>query len=157
MQDCLTTNSFFVQEKFVGLKEACTNIKFRSFKHYSADLFKETLTSINFPNYINFNDATENYDDFIQIIMDATDKVAPDKEKRIIHNLQEWCDGEKIKLLKKCKRSRLHIDKKFYTAARHKVNKMFFNKKKDQFKNKSNECIGKPKELLKALKAHSKV
>ena len=26
------------------------HIKFRSFKHYSADLFKETLTSINFPN-----------------------------------------------------------------------------------------------------------
>ena len=36
-------------------------IKFRSFKHYSADLFKETLTSMNFPNYQNFNDATEAY------------------------------------------------------------------------------------------------
>ena len=46
-------------------------IKFRSFKHYSADLFKETLTSMNFPNYQNFNDATEAYDDFIQKIMVA--------------------------------------------------------------------------------------
>ena len=27
------------------------HIKFCPFKHYSADLFKETLTSINFPNY----------------------------------------------------------------------------------------------------------
>ena len=26
------------------------HIRFRSFKHYSADLFKETLTNINFPN-----------------------------------------------------------------------------------------------------------
>ena len=50
------------------------HIKFRSFKHYSADLFKETLTSINFPNYLNFNDATEAYDDFIQKIMVAIDK-----------------------------------------------------------------------------------
>ena len=57
--------------------------KFRSFKHYSADLFKETLTSINFPDYLNFNDATEAYDDFIQKIMVAIDKVAPIKERRI--------------------------------------------------------------------------
>ena len=42
------------------------HIEFLSFKHYLADLFKETLTSINFPNYQNFNDATEAYDDFIQ-------------------------------------------------------------------------------------------
>ena len=35
------------------------HIKFRSFKRYSADLFKETLTGINFPNYLNFNDAIE--------------------------------------------------------------------------------------------------
>ena len=68
--------------------------KFRSFKHYSADLFKETLTSTNFPNYLNFNDATEAYDDFIQKIMVAIDKVAPIKERRIKHNSQEWFDGE---------------------------------------------------------------
>ena len=59
------------------------DIKFRLFKYYSADLFKETLTSINFPNYQNFNDATEAYDDFIQKIMVAIDKVAPVKERRI--------------------------------------------------------------------------
>ena len=64
------------------------HIKFRSFKHYSADIFKETLTSINFPNYLNFNNATEAYDDFIQKIMVAIDKVAPIKERKIIHNSQ---------------------------------------------------------------------
>ena len=58
------------------------HIKFRSFKHYSADLFKETLTSIHCPNYLNFNDATEAYDDFMQKIMVAVDKVAPIKERR---------------------------------------------------------------------------
>ena len=30
---------------------------------------------------------------------------------------------------------------------------MLFNKKKDYFQNKLNECIGKPKELWKALKS----
>ena len=41
------------------------HIKFCSFRYYSADLFKETLTSINLPNYQHFNNATEAYDDFI--------------------------------------------------------------------------------------------
>ena len=65
------------------------HIKFRSFKHYLVDLFKETLTTIN------FNDATEAYDDFIQQIMVAIDdKVEPIKERRIKHNSQEWFDGD---------------------------------------------------------------
>ena len=70
------------------------HIKFRLFKYYSADLFKETLTSINFPNYHNYNDSTEAYDDSIQKIMVAIDKVAPIKERSIKHNSQEWFDGE---------------------------------------------------------------
>ena len=65
------------------------HIKFCSFKHYLADLFKEILTRINFPNYQNFNDTTE----------------------------------------------------------------AIFNKKKDYIENKLNECIGKLKDLWKALKS----
>ena len=133
------------------------HIKLRSYKHYSADLFKETLTSRNFPNYLNFNDATEAYDDFIQKIMVGIDKVAPIKERRIKHNSQERFDGEISeaikncdKLLKKFKKSRLHIDKELYNKELH---KLIFNKKKDYFENKLNECIGKPKELWKALKS----
>ena len=91
--------------------------------------------------------------------MVAIDKVAPIKERRIKHNSQEWFDGEISeaiknldKLLKKYKRS-LHIDKEFYNGARYKVHKLIFNKKNDYFENKLNECIGKPKELWKALKS----
>ena len=40
-----------------------------------------------------------------------------------------------------------------YNAAPYKVHKLIFNKKKDYFENKLNECIGKPKELWKALKS----
>ena len=141
----------------VGLSD---HQKFCSFKHYSVDRFKETLTSMNFPNYQNFNDATEAYDNFIQKIKVAIDKVAPIKERRMKHNSQEWFDGEvseaiknRDKLLKKFKRLRLHIDKELYIAARYKVHKVIFNKKKDYFENKVNECIGKPKELWKALKS----
>ena len=36
--------------------------------------------------------------------------------------------------------------------ARYKVHKLIFNKNKYYFENKLNECIGKPKKFLKALK-----
>ena len=55
--------------------------------------------------------------------------------------------------MKKFKRSRLHTDKKLYNVAQYKVHKLIFNKKKDYFENKLNECIGKPKELWKVLKS----
>ena len=92
--------------------------------------------------------------------MVATDKVVPIKERRIKRNSQEWFHGEiseAIKnldnLLKEFKRCGLHIDKELYNAARYKVHKMIFNKKKNYFENKLNECIGKRKELWKALKS----
>ena len=39
------------------------HIKFCSFEHCSADLFKETLAGIDFPSYQHFNDANQAYDD----------------------------------------------------------------------------------------------
>ena len=88
------------------------------------------------------------------------DKIkAPIKERSTKHNSQEWFDGEISKaikncdkLLKKFKRSRLHINKELYNVARCKVHQMIFNKKKYYFESKLNECIGKPKELWKALR-----
>ena len=56
------------------------------------------------------------------------------------------------KLLKKSRRSRLHIDMELYNAARYKVHRMIFNNKKDYFENKLNGSIGSPKESWKALK-----
>ena len=79
------------------------------------------------------------------------------KERRIKQNSQKQFDGEISKaikncdkLLKKFKRSRLHIDKQLYNAARYKLHNMISNKKKDYFENKSNECIGKLEEVWKA-------
>ena len=51
------------------------HIKFRLFKYSSIDLFKETLTKIDFFHFQTLNDATEAYHDFIEKIMGAMDKV----------------------------------------------------------------------------------
>ena len=55
---------------------------------------KETITTMNFPNCQSFNDATEVYDDFIQKIMVAIDKVEHIKKRMIKQNPQQWFDGE---------------------------------------------------------------
>ena len=55
-------------------------IQFRSFKHYTVDLFEQEWLKLNFPNYQNYNEINEAYNDFIQKIMNVIDKVAPIKE-----------------------------------------------------------------------------
>ena len=110
-------------------------IKFHSFKHYTADLFEQELSRVNFPNYWNFND-NKAYNDFIQKIMNGIDKVAPLKERRVKQNSQEWVDGEiadeiknRDKLFRKLKKSKLQIDTDIYNMARYKLQKMIINKK----------------------------
>ena len=87
------------------------------------DLFEQELSKLNFPNYQNFNDISEAYNDFIQKIMNVIDKVAPLKERRVKQNPQEWFDGEitdeiknRDKLFKKFKKSKLKIDKDIYNG-----------------------------------------
>ena len=58
-------------------------IKFRSFKHYTVDLFEKELSKLNFPNYQNYNDINEAYNDFIQKIMNVIDKAEPMKERQL--------------------------------------------------------------------------
>ena len=135
-------------------------IKFRSFKHYMADLFEQELSRLKFPNYRNFNDINEAYYDFIQKIMNVIDKVAPLKERRVKQNSHEWFDGEiadeiknRDKLFRKFKKSKLQIDKDIYNAARYKLQKRIINKKRAFLENKLTESIGKPKDLWKALRS----
>ena len=64
------------------------------------------------------------------------DKVAHMKERRVKQNSQEWFDEEiadeiknRNRLFKKSKKSKLHIEKDIYNAARYKLQKMVINKK----------------------------
>ena len=75
--------------------------------------------------------------------MSVIDKVVPIKERRVKQNSQEWFDGDiadeiknRDKLSKKFKKSKLHIDKDSYNAAKYKVRKMIFNKKRSYFEKK---------------------
>lgn len=71
---------------------------------------------VNFPDYKNFDNVNA-YSNFIQKIMEVTDKVAPVNDKRFERNSQ----GSK--------------------------------EEKEMFQNKLKDCIGKPKDLWKAIKS----
>ena len=90
--------------------------------------------------------------------MGVIDQVAPIKERRIKQNSQGWFDGEiadeiknRDKLFKKSKKSKLHVDKDIYNAARYELQKKIFNKKGAFFQNKLTESIGEPKGLYGRL------
>ena len=117
-----------------------SRIKRGSHKQIQFRSFKITRSIFLNKNYQNHNEINEAYNDFIQKIMSVIDKVAAVKERRVKQNSQEWFDGEIVngiknrdKLFKKFKKSKLHIDKDIYNAARYKVRKMIFNKKKSFF------------------------
>ena len=123
------------------------------------NLFELELSKLNFPSYQNYNEINEAYNDFTEKIMSVIDKVAPKREGRVKQNLQKWFDGEIAdeikncdKLFKKFKKSKMHIDKDNYNAAKYKVWKMIFNKKRLFIEKNLSESIGKTKDLWKALK-----
>ena len=111
-------------------------IQFHSFKHYTVDPFGQELLKLNFSNYQNYSEINEAYNDFIQKIMSEIDKVAPTKERQVKQNSQEWFDREIADKIKNCdkllkfEKSKLHMDKYIYNAARYKVRKMIFSKKR---------------------------
>ena len=135
-------------------------IRYRSLKNYSADIYEEALGRVDFPNYHNFENINDAYSNFIQKVMGAIDLVARIKSRRIKQNSQEWFDGEvaekisvRDKLFKKLKKSKLHIDKEIYKIARYEVQKLISYKKKKFFENGLSDSIGKPRGLYQALKS----
>ena len=80
----------------VGLSRKISRNKRGTHKHvkFWVNLLEETLTSITFSNYQNFNDATEECHDFIQkIIVEIIVEVIPIEERRIKHDSQECFDN----------------------------------------------------------------
>ena len=56
-------------------------IRYRSLKNYSADIYEEALGRVDFPNYHNFENINDAYSNFIQKVMGVIDLVAPIKSR----------------------------------------------------------------------------
>ena len=69
-------------------------IRCRSLKNFSADIYEEALGRLHFPNCHNFENIKDTYSNFIQKVMGVIDLVAPIILRRITQNPQEWVDGE---------------------------------------------------------------
>ena len=88
------------------------------------------------------------------------DKIAPYKVLRVKNNTQNCFDSEvaeainlRERPLKHFKSTKLHIDEELYKEAKYHALKLIKEKKKQFYKEKLKENIGKPKELWKALKS----
>ena len=95
-------------------------IRSRSLKNYSADIYEEAPSSEAFSNYHNFENINDAYSNFIQKAMGVIDLVAPIKSRRIKQNSQEWFDGEvgekisvRDQLFKKFKNQNFILTKKY--------------------------------------------
>ena len=63
-------------------------------KNYSANVYKETLERVSFPNYGNFDYPEIVYSDFITRLDCVINATAAFKTVRIKNNVIEWFDGE---------------------------------------------------------------
>ena len=135
-------------------------VKFRSFKNYTKELYWGILRDTHFPNYSEFNDIDLAYSDFQNRLSPVINSVAPIREARVKCISQDWFDGEiaesietRDKLFKKYKKSKLQVDSDLWKEAKNRVQNLIKKKKKEYYENKILENTGKPKELWKALKS----
>ena len=135
-------------------------IQVRSLKNYTPELLREELKNVSFPNYNVFSDVDIAYSDLIEKILKVVDKIAPFRELRIKNNTQDWFDQEvyeainlREKRLKRFKSTQLHIHEELYKEAKYRAKNLINEKKKQFYKEKLKENIGKPKELWKTLKS----
>ena len=151
----------FCTRKILRVKANMHNqVRVRSLKKYSPEIYVDELRKINFPNYSIFSDVNVAYSDLVEKLKNVIDKVAPLKEVRIKNNTQDWFDDEVAKAIKlrdkrftRFKATKLQIDEDLYKEAKYDTLKLIKTKKAQFYKTKLKENIGKPKELWKALKS----
>ena len=89
--------------------------------------------------------------------MAVIDNLAPSKKKRMKGTSEDQFDAEIMEKINErdniFKKSRLHVYKDNYKETRNEVQKLIHRKKKNYFKSKLTDNIGKPKELQKSLKS----
>ena len=135
-------------------------IRVRSLKTYTPELFREQLTKINFPDYNIFSNVNIAYLDLVKKILSVVDTSAPFKDLRVKNNTRDWFHDEvteaiqlREKHLKHFKSTKLCVDEEFFKEAKYHVMKLIKENKREFYINKLKENIGKPKELWKALKS----
>ena len=135
-------------------------ITIRSMKNYSQDIFLNALREVNFPNYSQFDNINEAYDDFIDKTKRVIDQIAPMKQIRVKGNNQDWFDDEihqaiinRDKSFSIFKKTKLHNDNERYKKACNKVQRLVKRKKKEFIVTKLEQNIGKPKDLWNTVKS----
>ena len=134
-------------------------LTFHSLKNYSADISKETLVRILFPNYEKLGNPNIAHSTFITRLDCVINTIAPFKTVRIKNNASEWFDGQipkeihtRDKLYKKIKSINFMLMKRSIKRFRKAIQNLTRKKKKACFKEKLKENTANPKNLWKSSK-----
>ncbi len=68
--------------------------KARSYKNYTPENFVEELNKISFPNYLNFENINNAFNDFSKKLVSLVNKIVPLKSFRVKGFTEDWFDGE---------------------------------------------------------------
>ena len=147
--------SRITREKFYEHRD----IKIRSLKNYTQEIYIQALKDINFPDYSQYDDPNKAYDDFLAKTTQVIDQVAPIKKIRVKGNNQDWFDNEvheaircRDKLFCTFKRMKTHDHNVNYKKARNYAQRLIERKKKQFIIGRLEENIGRPKDLWNSLK-----
>ena len=111
-------------------------IRVRSLKKYSTEIFTNTLKTVQFPNYNIFQNVNVACSDLLNKISNTINSVALINKIGIKNDIQEWFNNEiaeaiKIekKYFKKFKKSNLQMDYNFYIEGKYNAQKLIKQKK----------------------------
>jgi len=137
-----------------------SEVKIRSMKNYTKELFIQKLSAMQFPDYSIFESVNEAYSDFVTKFMTVIDSISPLRQVRVKTNTKPWFDGNILeairvrdKLRKKYKKSGLQVDFEMFKDAQKNAKQLTKMKKCTYVKDQLKENIAKPSKLWKVLKS----
>ena len=96
----------------------------------------DKLSQIKFPNYKDFGNINAAYSNFVELVLNTIDEIAPIKEIRIRKDTQEWMDQEVLEkinirdgLFIKFKSTKNSLDYQNFKTARNRVQTLIKSKK----------------------------
>ncbi|XP_060799413.1 uncharacterized protein LOC132901016 [Neoarius graeffei] len=131
-------------------------IKVRSMKHYTAEVFCERLSMIDWSSVLNCMNVDQAWRNFTTMFIYVLDSIAPVKSISVKHRTEPWVSTEILEAINRrdqaLKESKKSNDQSEFKRLRNKVNRMIDKAKVDYYKNNLQLNHNNPKKLWQLCK-----
>ncbi|XP_060780219.1 uncharacterized protein LOC132888186 isoform X2 [Neoarius graeffei] len=131
-------------------------IKVRSMKHYTAEVFCERLSMIDWSSVLNCMNVDQAWRNFTTMFIYVLDSIAPVKSISVKHRTEPWVSTEILEAINRrdqaLKESKKSNDQSEFKRLRNKVNRMIDKSKVDYYKNNLQLNHNNPKKLWQLCK-----